>query len=81
VSVRFGGVETAIVVAIVEDLIRPNTFENPAATERARESAVAAVEPERRVFERGQIVVREGELINEAAFEALDRLDLLKPTR
>jgi putative nucleotidyltransferase with HDIG domain len=79
VSVRFGGVETAIVVAIVEDLIRPNTFENPAATEQARDLAVAAVEPERRVFERGQIVVREGELINEAAFEALDRLDLLKP--
>ncbi len=79
VSVRFGGVETAVIVAIVEDLIRPNTFENPAATQQARDAAVAAVESVRRVFERGQIVVRDGELIDAAAYEALDRLDLLKP--
>ena len=81
VSVRFGGVETAVIVAIVEDLIRPNTFENPAATQAARDAAIAQVEadPVRRVFERGQIVVREGELIDAAAYEALVKLDLLKP--
>jgi putative nucleotidyltransferase with HDIG domain len=79
VSVRFGGMEISVVVAIVEDLVRPNTFENPAATQRAREAAIAAIEPVRLAFERGQIVVREGELIDEAAYEALDRLDLLKP--
>jgi cyclic-di-AMP phosphodiesterase PgpH len=79
VSVRFGGAETVVIAAIVEDLLRPNTFENPEATQLARDTAVAAIELVRRIFERGQIVVREGERIDDAAFEALANLDLLKP--
>ena len=58
VSVRFDDKDVGAIVAIIEDLVRPNTFPNPTATEAARQAAAAGTLPETRVFERGQIVVR-----------------------
>ncbi|MBI5671311.1 MAG: HDIG domain-containing protein [Chloroflexi bacterium] len=78
VSVRFSDSVARIIVAIVEDLVRPNTLLDPEATERARDEAAAQVEV-RRSFERGQIVVRAGERIDEATYEALTMLGLLEP--
>lgn len=78
VSVRFNPAETEVIVAILEDLIRPNTFLNPDATEQARLAAIAATEPITRTFDRNEIVVREGKRIDEADFEALNQLGLLK---
>ncbi len=78
VSVRFDDDMAQVIVAIVKDLVRPNTLLNPDATEQARDEAAAQVEV-RRSFERGQIVVRAGERIDPAAYEALERLGLLEP--
>lgn len=78
VSVRFNDTVSRIIVAIVEDLVRPNTLLNPEATTRARDEAAAQVEV-RRSFERGQLVVRAGERIDEATYEALAKLGLLEP--
>jgi putative nucleotidyltransferase with HDIG domain len=79
VGVRLSAEEVQVVVAIVADLIRPNRFENPTKTEEARVAAASGVAPVERSFERGQIVVGDGEPIDEAAFEALTELELLKP--
>ncbi|MGQ9888737.1 MAG: HD family phosphohydrolase [Aggregatilineales bacterium] len=78
VSVRFNPAETELIVAILEDLIRPNTFLNLEATEQARLAAIAATEPITRTFDRNEIVVREGKRIDEMDFEALQQLGLLK---
>jgi putative nucleotidyltransferase with HDIG domain len=78
VSVRFSNEDAAVITAIVSDLIRPNTFENPEETEAARQAAIASVQPEQRSFERGQIVVREGVRIEPADYEALNELGLLR---
>ncbi|MFO7321824.1 MAG: HDIG domain-containing protein [Chloroflexota bacterium] len=78
VSVRFNENEARTIVAIVEDLLRPNTFPNPAATEAARQAAAANTPPETRAFERGQIVVREGARIEPVDYEALAQLGLLQ---
>ncbi len=77
VSVRFKEEEVNFITAIIEGLIRPNTRLNEAATEAAREQAVADVMVHRS-FERGQIVVRAGERIDEAAIEAFQKLGLME---
>ncbi len=77
VSVRFDTAAAGVVTAFVRDLLRPNRFVNTAATASAQEAAAAAVIPESRSFERGQIIVRAGELIDEADYEALQQFNLL----
>jgi putative nucleotidyltransferase with HDIG domain len=64
---------------VTSKLIRPNTLLDVSATEAAREAAVANV-VERRSFERGQLIVRAGDTIDDSAYEALDILGLLKPS-
>lgn len=78
VSVRFNQAETEMIVAILEDLVRPNTFLNPGATEQARLAAIEATAPITRTFDRNEIVVREGKRIDETDYEALQQLGLLK---
>lgn len=78
-SLRFDEVQVAAIVAIVEDLVRPNTSENIEATERARQEAIANVPDEPRNFQRGQIVIRAGAQIGALEYEALERLGLLQP--
>lgn len=78
VSIRFSAQESEIIVAIVEDLIRPNTFPNEAATEAARQQAAANVAPVERTFALNEVVVRQNEPIDSADLEALEELDLLK---
>ncbi len=80
VGISFSTQESAVIVAIVEDLIRPNTFPNPEQTQIATEAAVAAVQPVILTFARNEIVVREGDRIDDADFEALQQLNLLRTT-
>ena len=78
VSIRFSSTESEIIVAIVEDLLRPNTFPNEAATEAAREAAVAAVGPVERTFAFNEVVVRQNEQITVVDMEAMGVLGLLQ---
>lgn len=78
VSVRFDPASAAVVIALIEDVMRPNRQQNPAATELARAAAAEAVAPESRTFERGQIVIRAGARIDAGDYEALSRLGLLQ---
>lgn len=79
VSLRFTQSAAAVVVAIVRDLLRPNRLANPAATEAARQAAVANTLPERRTFERGQTIIRAGARIEAVDYEALQQFGLLNP--
>lgn len=79
VGVRFLEDQAQVIVAVVKDLIRPNTLLNQEATDAAREAAAANITI-RRSFERGEVVVRAGETIDAAAYEAMDKLGLLLPS-
>lgn len=78
VSVRFNTQAVSVVTAVVEDLLRPNRFPDPEATENARREAANLTPTESRSFERGQIVVRAGTLIDEVDYEALQNLGLVE---
>lgn len=78
VSVRFDNNSAAVVIAFTHDLVRPNRFPNPLATETARQAAAIAISPESRSFERGQVIVRAGTRIEAADYEALSEFGLLE---
>jgi putative nucleotidyltransferase with HDIG domain len=78
VSVRFSEEQADVIVAVVEDLLRPNTLLNQEATDAARDLAAEGTEV-RRSFERGQVIVRAGEQIDAASYEALGQVGLFQP--
>lgn len=78
VSIRFSTQESEVIVAIIEDLIRPNTFPNEAATEEARRRAVEAIIPVPRTFAANEVVARANEPLTAADLEALEKLGLLR---
>ncbi len=78
VALRFDTDTVAVIVALAQDLLRPNRFPNPQATELARQAAADNVAPESRSFERGQVVVRAGARLDTVDYEALSHLGLLE---
>lgn len=79
VNVRFSSNEAAIAIALLEDLVRPNQFVNPAESEAARRAAANDTAAETRSFAQGQVVIRAGTRIDELDFEALQALGLMQP--
>jgi putative nucleotidyltransferase with HDIG domain len=71
--------QAALIVTLVKDLIKPNTFFNEERTRAARQHASEAVPAETRSFARGQIVVRAGAIVTPADMEALTQFKLLQP--
>lgn len=78
VALRFDTRTVGVIVALVQDILRPNRFVNPVETEAARQAAIDEVQPESRSFERGQVVVRAGTRLDAVDYEALQRLGLLE---
>lgn len=79
VTIRFNRNERDVIVAIVEDLLRPNTFENVTLTQTARDNAATAVQPVQRTFLRGETIVDAGAIITAGDYEALRELGILRP--
>ncbi|HVU10457.1 MAG TPA: HDIG domain-containing protein [Phototrophicaceae bacterium] len=77
VSVRFDTQTTAVIVALVQDLLRTNRFLNSDATELARQTAQNNVAPQSLTYQRGQVVVRAGAPLSAVDYEALSHLGLL----
>lgn len=69
----------ALVEAWVRNFVVPNSFPNHEATEEARARALEAVEPVYVTLEEGEIIVREGEVTEPLAWEALGKLGLRQP--
>ncbi|MCS7261311.1 MAG: HDIG domain-containing protein [Anaerolineae bacterium] len=73
-----------IIVAIVEDLIQPNTFINQERTAEERRLARESVQPISVTFEQNEVIVRAGEVIRPEHLEAFRALGLREadsPTR
>ena len=67
-----------VIAEIVSDLMRPNTALDQVATDQAITDAINSLPPERRAFERNQIVVNARSEILEEDYEALQQLGLLE---
>ncbi len=68
--------EAAIITAITEDLVQPNTFVDEERTAKARQAARDAVAPVMRTLAKNEVVVRQGERITPETIEALQALGL-----
>jgi hypothetical protein len=60
-----------VIVDIVEDMIRPNTFPDEARTETERAAAAAAIEPIRTTIEKNELIISTGQIVDLLKEEAL----------
>lgn len=77
VATRFSDKESQLVIAIAEDLIQPNTFYNEEATLERQRQAAEGVSIQERRFEKGQLIVRAGNIVTDLDMEALRQFGLL----
>jgi putative nucleotidyltransferase with HDIG domain len=69
-----------VVTDIAADLVVPNSRLNTSATDAARTAAAAAVVPVEHTIERGEVIIRAGEIVTESDLEALQHLGLVQET-
>jgi putative nucleotidyltransferase with HDIG domain len=79
VSPFFADADRAVVVELVQRFVHGNQILNRDATMRAQQDAREAVAPVEQTFERGQTVVRDGQVVGPLEIEALEALGLRKP--
>jgi hypothetical protein len=80
VSFNLGQNEADIVKRLVGVMLVPNTNFDEGLTQVARKQARESVKSVERSYEADQIVVRSGQIISAADVEALDKLNLRRPT-
>ena len=71
--------QASVVVAITEDLIKPNSFPDEERTEVERQTAAEAVKPAVITFEENELIMRAGEIVGAQEIEAVQALGLQKP--
>lgn len=71
--------QAGIVAQLAQSFIKPNSFYDAQQTEANRAAARRAVAPVRRTIERGQAIVREGDIVTALDLEALEALGMLQP--
>jgi len=76
VSLELSEVEARIVSELARDLIKPNSFYNAQKTEEARQLARESVLPVSRTIAKGEIILREGDIVTPLDVEALRVLGL-----
>ncbi|MDQ3938271.1 MAG: hypothetical protein M3253_06270, partial [Chloroflexota bacterium] len=79
VADRFPPEERALATEILAPLLVANSTFDAAATERAREDAANRVDPVSFTVQRGEIIVRAGERLNDVTREQLAHFGLLEP--
>ncbi|MDH7474389.1 MAG: HDIG domain-containing protein [Anaerolineae bacterium] len=79
VSLDLSEDQVQVVVSLTRDLIQPNAFYNAERTAEARQAARDAVQPVQRTIEKGEVILREGDLVTPLAVEALDAYNLRQP--
>lgn len=70
--------QAEIVTKIVEPFVVPNSLYSQELTERARQEAVAAVEPVSRTYMAGETIIRRGQIITPVTWEALVAFNLIE---
>ena len=68
--------QAAVVAEIVRQLIQPNSLYNAELTEKARQQAREKVEPVTRTWKQGEIILRQGEIVDALTLEALEAFGL-----
>ena len=76
VSLDLSVEESAVTTALVERLLVPNSFFDPDATVGAQAQAREDVSSVLRMFEAGEVIVREGQRVTALEIEALDQFGL-----
>ncbi|GAB4565260.1 MAG: HDIG domain-containing protein [Anaerolineae bacterium] len=76
ISLSLSDEEAIVAAEIVRTLIRPNSFFNAERTQAEREAARERVPPQMRTIERGEIILRAGDVVTAADMEALEALGL-----
>ncbi|HID65065.1 MAG TPA: HDIG domain-containing protein, partial [Anaerolineae bacterium] len=76
VSLELSEVEARIVSELARDLIKPNSFYNAQKTEEAKQLARESVPPVSRTIAKGEIILREGDIVTPLDVEALRALGL-----
>jgi len=71
--------QAAVVIDIVADLIRPNTFRNEERTAEERRKARESVQSVTSTLQLGQVIVRAGDRLTELQLEALQQIGLMEP--
>lgn len=79
VSPMFAEADRSVVVELVQRFVRSNQVLNQDATSRAQQDAREAVAPVEQTYERGQTVVRDGQVVGSQEIEALEALGLRNP--
>jgi putative nucleotidyltransferase with HDIG domain len=79
VSPFFSEADRAVVVELVQRFVRGNLVLNQDATTRAQQDAREAIAPVEQTYERGQTVVRDGQVVGPVEIEALEALGLRNP--
>ncbi|GAB5492399.1 MAG: HDIG domain-containing protein [Phototrophicaceae bacterium] len=79
ISSTFDNRTSDLIFDIVDNFVKPNTFENTVATEAERERVANEVQPIELTFAGGQIIIGENERISEEQYEALVAFNLIQP--
>lgn len=79
VSPFLADVDRAVVTELVQRFVRANVVVNAEATARAQQDAREAIAPIEQTYERGQTVVRDGQVVGPLEIEALEALGLRNP--
>ncbi len=80
VTARLSEDEADLVVKLVSPLIVPNSVLDVEATEAARRRAREAVPPQIRRIRAGEAIIRQGDILDALAMEALQQYGLIPPT-
>lgn len=76
VDLALSEVQAGIVSELATDLIKPNSFYNTKKTEEAKQLARESVKPVSRTIAKGEIILREGDIVTSLDVEALSALGL-----
>ena len=71
--------QASVIVALTEDLIKPNSFPDESRTEAERQAAADAVKPSVVTFEQNELIIPAGQIIGPKELEAIQALGLQKP--
>jgi cyclic-di-AMP phosphodiesterase PgpH len=80
VDPTFSPERRAVVTDIVGGLLRPTILTDAEATARAREEARASVTPVRVTVEKGEIILRDGDVVKPLDLEKLEQVGLTSPS-
>ncbi|MFW5933265.1 MAG: HD family phosphohydrolase, partial [Actinomycetota bacterium] len=72
-----GDSDEVVVTPLIEQVMRPTVAVDPDATAAARERAAETVDDVAEVWRPGEAIVREGEVVDPLAFEAIEELGLV----